>query len=131
MFATNRFHILPIAVLLAGLAIFAFGPTSTLAQEGQPLELPCVTVVLNNGSYRVLKLIVGRMGGPWNDAKQSLPGLDFETPRVDFAAMAKSMGLDGERVAKTAELRPALERAFAAKRPYVVDVLLDQPGEDA
>jgi benzoylformate decarboxylase len=95
------------------------------------LELPSVTVVLNNGSYRVLKLIVGRMGGPWNDAKQSLPGLDFETPRVDFAAMAKSMGLDGERVAKTAELRPALERAFAAKRPYVVDVLLDQPGEDA
>jgi formyl-CoA transferase/CoA:oxalate CoA-transferase len=64
----------------------------------------------------VLKLIVGRMGGPWNDAKQSLPGLDFETPRVDFAAMAKSMGLDGERVAKAAELRPALERAFAAKR---------------
>ncbi len=45
MFATNRFHILPIAVLLAGLAIFAFGPTSTLAQEGQPLELPCVTGV--------------------------------------------------------------------------------------
>jgi benzoylformate decarboxylase len=95
------------------------------------LELPCVTVVLNNGSYRVLKLIVSRMGGPWNDAKHALPGLDFETPRVDFAAMAKSMGLDGERVSKTAELRPALERAFAAKRPYVVDVLLDQPGEDA
>jgi benzoylformate decarboxylase len=95
------------------------------------LDLACVTVVLNNASYRVLKLIVGRMGGPWNDAKKALPGLDFETPRVDFAAMAKSMGLEGERVAKAAELRPALERAFAAKRPYVVDVLLDQPGEDA
>ena len=94
------------------------------------LDLPTVTVVLNNASYRVLKLIVGRMGGPWNDAKQALPGLDFETPRVDFAAMARAMGLEGERVAKTAELRPALERAFAAKRPYVVDVMLDQPGED-
>jgi benzoylformate decarboxylase len=95
------------------------------------LDLPSVTVVLNNASYRVLKLIVGRMGGPWNDAKQALPGLDFETPRVDFAALAHAMGLEGERVAKTADLRPALERAFAAKRPYVVDVMLDQPGEDA
>jgi benzoylformate decarboxylase len=99
----------------------------SLAQLG----LPCVTIVLNNASYRVLKLIVGRMGGPWNDAKQTLPGLDFETPRVDFAAMARSMGLEGERVATTAELRPALARALAAKRPYLVDVMLDQPGEDA
>jgi benzoylformate decarboxylase len=95
------------------------------------LKLPIVTIVLNNASYRVLKLIVGRMGGPWNDAKAALPGLDFESPRVDFAAMARSMGLEGERVATTGELRPTLERALAAKRPYVVDVLLDQPGEDA
>ena len=95
------------------------------------LGLPIVTIVLNNASYRVLKLIVGRMGGPWNDDKTALPGLDFETPRVDFATMARSMGLDGERVAKAAELAPALERALAAGRPYVVDVLLDQPGEDA
>ena len=98
----------------------------SLAQLG----LPSVTVVLNNASYRVLKLIVGRMGGPWNVAKQALPGLDFETPRVDFAAMARAMGLEGERVGETGELLPALERGFAATGPYVVDVMLDQPGED-
>jgi quercetin dioxygenase-like cupin family protein len=45
MFANNRFNVLPFVVLLAGLALFAFGPTSTLAQEGQPIDLPCVTGV--------------------------------------------------------------------------------------
>jgi len=45
MFATNRFRLLSLAVLLAGLAIFAFSPASTVAQEGQPIDLPCVSGV--------------------------------------------------------------------------------------
>ena len=45
MFAKKRFNVFPFAVLLAGLALFAFGPAPTLAQEGQPIDLPCVTGV--------------------------------------------------------------------------------------
>jgi quercetin dioxygenase-like cupin family protein len=45
MFAKSRFNVLPFVALLAGLALFAFGPAPTLAQEGQPIDLPCVTGV--------------------------------------------------------------------------------------
>ena len=44
MFATKRFSLLA-AVLFASLAITALGPAQTLAQDGQPIELPCVTGV--------------------------------------------------------------------------------------
>jgi quercetin dioxygenase-like cupin family protein len=45
MFAMKRLYLLT-AVLFAGLAIAAFGAAQTGAQEGQPLELSCVTGVM-------------------------------------------------------------------------------------
>jgi quercetin dioxygenase-like cupin family protein len=45
MVASKRFHFVPLAILLASLAILVFAPSRTLAQDGQPLELPCVTGV--------------------------------------------------------------------------------------
>jgi acetolactate synthase-1/2/3 large subunit len=44
---------------------------------------------------------------------------------VSFAAMAEAMGAKGIRVEKPADLSGALERAFAARRPCVVEVLSD------
>jgi acetolactate synthase I/II/III large subunit len=44
---------------------------------------------------------------------------------VNFAAVAESLGALGIRVEKPGELRGALERAFAAGRPCVVEVVTD------
>ena len=44
MFTMKRLYLMT-AVLFAGLAIAALGPAQTSAQDGQPLELPCVTGV--------------------------------------------------------------------------------------
>jgi benzoylformate decarboxylase len=89
-------------------------------------ETPVVFVVLNNGQYRVLKLIVDRMGGPWSAAGELPPGLDIEGPPVDFVTLARSLGVTGERVATLTELRSALDRAVAAGRPYLIDAVLEQ-----
>ena len=45
MFALKRAHFLPIAALFVGLSILAPGRSTTLAQDGQPIDLPCVTGV--------------------------------------------------------------------------------------
>jgi acetolactate synthase-1/2/3 large subunit len=50
-------------------------------------------------------------------------GVDFAD--VDYAAIARAMGGDGERVDTARQLAAALDRAFAADRPYVVDALID------
>lgn len=46
-------------------------------------------------------------------------------PAVDAAAHAKLLGLDGVRVDDPEDLADAWQRAFAADRPYVIDVVTD------
>jgi len=95
------------------------------------LGLPLVVLVVNNASYRVLKLIWHRWGGPWGESAELPPGLNFGEPKIDFTKMAEGMGLKGERVDTPAALRPALERALGSGGPYVLDVRIEQADSDA
>jgi benzoylformate decarboxylase len=88
-------------------------------------QTPVLFVVLNNGEYRVLKMITDRMGGPWGGSGMPV-GLDIEKPAVDFVGLARSFGVEAERVTAAAELRPALSRGVHARQPYLVEVVLEQ-----
>jgi benzoylformate decarboxylase len=83
-----------------------------------------VFLVLNNASYRVLKLALERMGGPWAATGVVPPGLDIQDPCVDMAALARAFGLQAERLTRPDELRPALERALSASEPVLLDCVL-------
>ena len=76
-----------------------------------------VCVVMNNFSYGNIKIRQQTVFG------NRLIGCEFGNP--DFAAVAELFGAHGERVREPAELAPALQRALAAGRPAVVDVLVD------
>jgi benzoylformate decarboxylase len=89
-------------------------------------QAPVIFLVLNNGCYRVLKVIIDRMGGPWGSDGETTPGLDFGAPAIDFVAMGESMGVSGQRATTPTELRAALERALSADGPFLVDVVLQQ-----
>lgn len=91
---------------------------------------PVLFVVLNNGEYRVLKMIVDRMGGPWGSSGEMPASLDIERPHIDFVTLGRAMGVDGERVSAPAKLRAALERGFAAEAPYLVEAVVKQPYRD-
>jgi benzoylformate decarboxylase len=80
-------------------------------------QLPVTVVVINNGGYgamrafsRVLKV-------------KSPPGIDL--PGLDFVSLAAGMGCSGRRVVRAEELRPALEGAFRAGGPSLIDVAVD------
>lgn len=77
-----------------------------------------VTLVNNNHSLNQEK------GGNEQVYGGQTPGSDelWIFPDADFAAIAESMGCLGITVNRAAELAPALDRAFAAGRPAVVDV---------
>ncbi len=49
-----------------------------------------------------------------------------ETPRVDFAATAKALGIEGIHANTTEELRNALQTALADRRPYLIDINISQ-----
>jgi acetolactate synthase-1/2/3 large subunit len=75
-----------------------------------------VWVILNDATYLMCAQGMRMMG--WEP-------FSCELPRVDFVALARAIGADGERVACEAEVGPALERAARAQGPWVVDVAID------
>jgi acetolactate synthase-1/2/3 large subunit len=75
-----------------------------------------VWVILNDATYLMCAQGMAVMG--WEP-------FSCELPRVDFVALARAIGADGERVAGEAEVGPALERAARAKGPWVVDIAID------
>lgn len=48
-----------------------------------------------------------------------------DLPDVDYAGYAKLLGLDGARVESDDDVGPAWERALAADRPFVLDIMTD------
>ncbi len=81
-------------------------------------RLPLVTVLWNNSSwgpsFERMPMLRGRV-----DPFDMLPDLRYDR-------MFEAIGCHGEFVAEPEELRPALERAFAAGKPAVVNVLGDR-----
>jgi pyruvate dehydrogenase (quinone) len=78
------------------------------------LKLPIKIIVFNNGSLAFVAMEM-KAGGY----------LDTDTNLVnpDFAKMANAMGILGLRVEDSAEVEPALRRAFAHDGPVVVDAV--------
>jgi benzoylformate decarboxylase len=82
-------------------------------------------VVCNNRSYKLLKLNVQQY---WKDTSQpegEFPAsFDLGDPDIRFDQMAQSMGVDAVRVESPNEIGPALDRALADDRPFLIDLVL-------
>jgi acetolactate synthase-1/2/3 large subunit len=81
-----------------------------------------VTVVNNNSSGNQSKRGFDRAyGGEQTEQAREL----WTYRKVSFARIAEEMGALGLRAEKPAEFAPALERALAADRPVIIDVVTD------
>jgi pyruvate dehydrogenase (quinone) len=98
------------------LGINALIDLATYADRWKP---PLVVLVLNNGDLNQVTWEQRVLAGEAKlEASQSLPAFDY-------AAYARQLGLEGIRVERPEDVGPALDRALAAARPAVVDVLTD------
>ncbi len=91
-------------------------------------EIPCIFVICNNGMYRVLKVNFNvyqkDILQESEPAGSNLLYSDFPTP-FDIAAIARSMGVHGERIVEPGEIAPAVQRAVASGKPAVLDIVID------
>jgi acetolactate synthase-1/2/3 large subunit len=96
---------------------YAIGELATQAQQG----LRSVNIVLNNGTLSWLAI--------WQrlffDGLRESVDLEGEGVSPNFAEVAGGLGCEGIRVERPDELADALDAAFAATRPVVVDVRTD------
>jgi acetolactate synthase-1/2/3 large subunit len=106
-----------------GSAMYTLQALWTQAREG----LDVTTVVFNNGSYAILELELGRVGAG-TPGPRAHGMLDIARPDLDFAALARGMGVPGTRARTAEEFTDQLERALAEDGPVVVEAVLERGG---
>jgi acetolactate synthase-1/2/3 large subunit len=85
-------------------------------------NLPVVWVVWNNYAYASIRgLQRGYLGGRElaTDFHDPITGARYNP---DFAAMARSCGVEGVRVDRAGDLGEAIRKGIAANKPYLIDV---------
>jgi acetolactate synthase-1/2/3 large subunit len=89
-------------------------------------ELPVVYVVYNDYSYGSVKRPQEMRFGEGRNIFTLFEDRSGEPYRLDFAAVAKAVGMASERVTEPDQLAGALQRAIAARRPYLLDVEIER-----
>jgi thiamine pyrophosphate-dependent acetolactate synthase large subunit-like protein len=50
--------------------------------------------------------------------------MDLDAPVLSFPEMARGMGVEGEIVEAADQIGAAIERAFAERRPYLIELVI-------
>lgn len=87
-------------------------------------SIPVVYVIFNNASYRILKQRTLALKG-FSAEDDRYIAMDLVNPTIDYVGLAKSLGVPGELVEKTADVGPAMQRGLASGGPYLVDARID------
>ncbi len=110
----------PVLCLAAdGSAMYSLSALWTQARE----ELNVTTVILNNGSYAILRMELQRVGVTETGGKAE-ELLDLSRPDIDFVALATGMGVPATRARTCAELAEQLRAAFVEPGPHLIDAML-------
>lgn len=88
-------------------------------------NIPAVWVILNNGSYRILKQRLNAMRGHAAQA-DTYVGMDLVDPAIDYVGLARSLGVKAERAATVAEAVDLVKAGLGGSAPLLIDVATDR-----
>jgi benzoylformate decarboxylase len=101
-----------------GSAHYSIQALWTAVQQNTPI----VFIVLRNGDYSAL-----RGFSDFTNVGPNIPGV--ELPGIDMVKIAQGYGMTAREVDRPEDLEPALSEAFASKRPYLLNVLVQKAGQ--
>ncbi|MBA2449114.1 MAG: thiamine pyrophosphate-binding protein [Chloroflexi bacterium] len=111
-----------VGVCSDGAAMYSITALWTAAHH----RIPVTYVMLNNASYRILKLnMVEYLGSAARDRR--FVAMDLTDPELRFDRMAEAMGVPAWRVEHPDQIGPALREALAVDGPSLVDVVMEGP----
>jgi len=85
------------------------------------LKLNITYVIINNRSYRIIKERLLAMRGT-----DDFVAMDMDNPAIDFAGLAKSMGMPSQVVTDPTKLADVLKAAMASGGPNLVEVIVSR-----
>jgi acetolactate synthase-1/2/3 large subunit len=89
-------------------------------------DIPAVWLIWNNFAYGGIRDIQTGLLAKREIATSFVREKDGQLYNPDFVALARACGADGVRVTRPGDLAPALEHAFGANAPFVLDVRVDR-----
>ncbi len=116
-----------------GAALAHDGPVACMVGDGGAMYSPqalwsaahykthTIFIVFNNTRYNVL-MNVARDLGCVNANADKFVGMDIVEPRIDYLALASSMGVPATRAHGVEEISAALDKALAASGPSLIEI---------
>ena len=104
-----------VALLGDGSAMYSIQALWTAAHH----KLPMTFVVFNNGGYRIIKQRLKLFHNT-----ERFIGMDFVDPPIEFAALARALGVQGHRVETPAAFKTGYAEAIAASEPVLLEVMV-------
>ncbi len=101
----------------------SFLMTGTELAAAVMMGLPTVVLVFNNGGWGAIANLQENLFGPDRELNTKFRLRSGERYFANIAEMARALGCHAERVDHPSDLGAALERAFAAGRPAVVEAM--------
>ena len=102
-----------------GSSMYTIQSLWTMARE----QLNVTVLLLNNRSYAILNMELARVGARAGGPKARAQ-LDLGEPDVDFAALARSLGVPSSRAETAEQLLGALDRALAEPGPHLIEAIV-------
>jgi len=108
-----------VAVLGDGSAAWSMQGLWTAARY----RIPVTFVITNNATYGQVKVVRRLVLGDY-PLREKHEGMELDRPVMDFTLLAKSLGVESERVADPDRLGPALRRAVGSGEARLVEVMV-------
>jgi thiamine pyrophosphate-dependent acetolactate synthase large subunit-like protein len=87
-------------------------------------RVPLVVIVFNNRAYMAVK---NQFRGSEERIRMAAEmGAELVGPELNFARLADTFGIFGQRVEQPEAIEPALKRALEQNEPALVDVVIGQ-----
>lgn len=110
-----------IALLGDGAALYGIQGLWTAAHH----HIPVTFVIANNAQYKILKVSGNVMSLPQMLRKNYL-GMDLVQPEVDFVNLARSFGVEAQRVTEPDELSERMHESLNRTEPILLDIPIER-----
>jgi benzoylformate decarboxylase len=110
-----------LAILGEGAAMYGIQGLWSAAHH----KLGVTFVIANNAQYQILKAGARGLGLPAANREQFV-GMDLRQPEIDMVGLARSLGVDAQRVSEPEELDELLKTSLNTSSPRLIDVTIQR-----
>jgi len=112
----------PDRVVLSLVGDGGFGQNPSALATAVEHDLPIIWLVMNNNAYGTIAGLQKAAYGLTHGTLFPAAEVGWDAQKPNYAEIARAYGCEGERLKSAADLGPALRRALASSRPYLLDV---------